>query len=340
MKAYNLLDINKLVYSDLPIPQINDDWVVLKVMAAGICSSDIPRIFKKGTYHFPTIPGHEFSGVVSEVANKQKKHWIGKRVAAYPLIPCNNCEQCKKKHYEMCEHYDYIGSRRDGAFAEYVAVPEWNLIELNDLITYEEAAMVEPVSVALHAVKKIHIDCSDDVAIVGTGIIGFAAAEWVNRLSSKHLTILGRSRDKAQIAEEIQIHYANIHSIEDNRYDVVFESVGSNDAICDAIRLLKANGKLVLIGNPSSDIILPQDIYWKILRKQITLIGSWNSYFESGAECDWSDTIDAISKREINIKPFITHRFPQEQLLDALELMRVHKEPYCKVMTIWNKEDR
>ena len=116
MKAYNLHGINDLRYENVDNPELNKEWALVKVKASGICSSDIPRIFTKGTYHFPTIPGHEFSGIVEQV-NSSRKELIGKRVSVFPLIPCKKCTQCKLGHYEMCESYDYIGSRRDGGFA-------------------------------------------------------------------------------------------------------------------------------------------------------------------------------------------------------------------------------
>ena len=153
MKAYLLHDINDLRYEDVEYPKCPRDWCVIEVKAAGICSSDIPRAFKKGAYHFPIILGHEFSGIVDKVADKNNENLLGKRVGIFPLIPCHQCSQCNSEHYETCSNYDYIGSRRDGGFAEYVAVPVWNLIELPDTISFKEAAMMEPLAVALHAVK-------------------------------------------------------------------------------------------------------------------------------------------------------------------------------------------
>ena len=102
MKAYNLYGIKDLRYEDVTMPNCPKGWAIVQVKAAGICSSDIARVFKKGTYHFPTIPGHEFSGVVSYVADKDNENLIGKKVGVFPLIPCKQCNQCKEKHYEMC----------------------------------------------------------------------------------------------------------------------------------------------------------------------------------------------------------------------------------------------
>lgn len=117
MKGYSLHAVNNLCYEKLEYPKCESGWCVVKVKAAGICSSDIPRVYMKGTYHFPTVPGHEFSGVVDKVADKGNEYLVGKKVGIFPLIPCRKCEQCQNGHYEMCANYDYVGSRRDGGFA-------------------------------------------------------------------------------------------------------------------------------------------------------------------------------------------------------------------------------
>ena len=193
MKAYVLHNVNDLRYEDVPMPNCPGGWVVVQVKASGICSSDIDRVFSKGTYHFPTIPGHEFSGVVHKVSSTDDEYLLGKRVGVFPLIPCKKCSQCKNKHYEMCSNYDYLGSRRDGGFAEYVAVPVWNLIEIPDTISFEEAAMLEPLSVGLHAIKLSNIQEQDTVAIIGTGMIGITAAQWAQKFTGNNVVVLGRS---------------------------------------------------------------------------------------------------------------------------------------------------
>ena len=169
MRAYELHGVNDLRREDIEKPEIPSGWVLVQVKASGICSSDIPRIFTNGTYHFPTIPGHEFSGVVAAYGEGVPEERVGKRVGIFPLIPCRTCPQCRQKKYEMCEHYDYLGSRRDGGFAEYVAVPDWNLMELPENVSFREAAMLEPLSVALHAVKRSGVKPGDTAAVIGTG---------------------------------------------------------------------------------------------------------------------------------------------------------------------------
>ena len=338
MKAYVLEEVNKLQYKEVPVPECKSGWAIVKVKAAGICSSDISRIFTKGTYHFPTIPGHEFSGIVSQVKDKKDSSWIGKHVGIFPLIPCKNCLQCKEKHYEMCSSYDYIGSRRDGAFAEYVAVPIWNLIEIPNSITFTQAAMLEPLAVGLHACKIADINLNSKVAIVGTGMIGISAAQWAKSMGTKNVCVIGRNENKRNLVKKNQIYYINqtIEEVKDD-YNVVIEAVGDPNSIDIAINCTMPGGTLVLMGNPSSNITLTQNTYWRILRKQLKLHGTWNSSYQGTLPSDWTKAVNALSNNIIHVENLITHCFSQENLMQGLTLMKEHKNTYCKVMTIWNK---
>lgn len=114
------------------------------------------------------IPGHEFSGQVEKCGPAADNKWSGKRVGIFPLIPCGECVLCKKKLFEMCRDYSYLGSRRHGGFAEYAAVPEKNLIELPDNVSFEEAAMLEPMAVAVHSIRRTVINNDDIIALVIT----------------------------------------------------------------------------------------------------------------------------------------------------------------------------
>lgn len=336
MKAYNLHGVNDLRYEDVEIPNCPKGWAIVKVKAAGICSSDIPRIFTKGTYHFPTIPGHEFSGIVDSVGDEKDATLVGKHVGVFPLIPCRECPQCEEKHYEMCSHYDYIGSRRDGAFAEYVAAPIWNLIMLDDKIPFTSAAMLEPLSVALHALKLGELAGGERVGIIGTGMIGISAGLWAKKMGASEVTIIGRSEEKKSMVVRCGLNYVTTI---DTEYDFVLEAVGNPNSICQAIGMVKPGGTVVLMGNPSGDILLPQDIYWRILRKQLRLKGTWNSCYDGTNKSDWTEAVDALSKNEIDVQPLISHCFTQEKLGEGLELMRNKKESYCKVMTKWNEHE-
>ena len=170
MKAYVLHDIGDIRYGEVKDPVLKPDEVLIEVKAVGICGSDIPRIFENGTYSFPLIPGHEFSGRIVETGAEADPDWLGKRAGVFPLLPCRNCAPCGQRHYEMCRNYSYFGSRTDGAFAQYVAVPVWNLVELPEEVSYEAAAMLEPMAVAAHAMRSMGFGEDAAMSNAGDGI--------------------------------------------------------------------------------------------------------------------------------------------------------------------------
>ena len=173
MKAWKLEEIGKIrLYDEVPVPEPEAGEVLVKVKAAGICGSDVPRVYKDGAHSMPLVIGHEFSGQVEKLGANVDKSKLGKRMGIFPLIPCRKCPQCLEKKYEMCSNYSYLGSRRDGGFAEYVTVPEWNLIELPEGVTWEQAAMLEPMAVAVHAMRQLTLKETDSVLVCGCGTIG------------------------------------------------------------------------------------------------------------------------------------------------------------------------
>ena len=339
MKAYVLYGVNDLRYDDISIPECPSGWAIVKVKASGICSSDIARVFTKGTYHFPTIPGHEFSGIVESVGSEEDRQMVGKHVGIFPLIPCRQCPQCEDKHYEMCTNYDYAGSRRDGGFAEYVAVPVWNLIELPESMSFTSAAMLEPLAVALHAIKLGGVKQGDNVAIIGTGMIGISAGQWAYKFGASKVTVIGRNDTKRMLVEKCGLDYEICTDKDKIReYDFVLEAVGTPTAVELAISASRPGGVVLLMGNPSSNINLSQSLYWRILRKQLVLKGTWNSSYDGTNPSDWTDAVEAIANNEVNVEALISHTYIQKDLVKGLELMHDQKEPYCKVMTIWNNE--
>ena len=203
MRAYVLNGIGKLDFIEVAKPVLKVGEVLVEVKAAGVCGSDIPRIFINGTYHFPTIPGHEFSGVVREAYDETMRKLVGKRVGIFPLIPCLDCTSCIEKKYEMCMNYDYLGSRRDGGFAEFAAVPARNIIELPNKVSFEAAAMLEPASVGIHALRKIDVGKVKSAAVFGPGTIGLLAAQWLKILGVPDIYIVGTNNGQRQIAAEL-----------------------------------------------------------------------------------------------------------------------------------------
>lgn len=343
MKAYVLEGIDKLEYKEVPVPQPREDDVIVQVTHAGICGSDIPRIFKTGTYHFPTIPGHEFAGVVYATGSEHYRHMVGRRVGVFPLIPCMKCEQCRNKAYEMCQSYNYLGSRTDGGFAEYVKVPVWNLIELPENVSAEDAAMLEPTCVALHAIRHTDLSKVESAAVYGCGTIGILVIQWLQAMGVKQIYAVGtRTEQQRMVGEVSDALFCNcrkqnpidfIMEQTGNRgVDAVFECVGVNESVNNAINSVVAGGQVVLVGNPADNIGLNKQIYWKILRRQLTIYGTWNSSYTGEDDDDWHMTLKAIGEGKIQPAKQITHRLAFEELKYGLDVMKDKSEFSNKIM--------
>ena len=202
MKACVLHGIGDLRFEEVPIPEAVVGEVLLKVKASGICGSDIPRVFTKGTYSFPTIPGHEFAGQIVKAGAGVDESLIGKKAAVFPLIPCMRCSACQIGEYAQCLDYNYLGSRCNGGFAEYVTVPVWNLVMIPDALSYEEAAMAEPAAVAVHALRQAGIEIGDSVAIFGAGAIGLMLAQWSKAWGAENVMLIDIDDGKIRFARE------------------------------------------------------------------------------------------------------------------------------------------
>lgn len=364
MKAWVLHDIGDIRYEDVPKPVPAAGEVLVKVGAAGICGSDIPRIYNTGAHRMPLIPGHEFAGTVEAVGacedgvdKARSAKWIGKRVGIFPLIPCRKCSQCLKGRYELCRDYDYVGSRRDGAFSEYVCVPGDNLVDLPDSVSMEEAAMLEPMAVAVHAIRQVidpeNGDRSKRVAVYGLGTIGLFITMFLRSEGFNDIIVIGNKEYQKQRALKLGIDEGLYFDGRSDRLildinntggaDITFECVGKSGTFEASVAVTRPMGTVVTVGNPYGDMTLNRDIYWKILRNQLTLKGTWNSSFVlrdfagEGSKGimesdDWHYVLGKLKDKAIDPASFITHRFSLDDLDKGLAVMKNKSEEYGKII--------
>ena len=345
MKAWVLHGVNDLRYETAENPELKAGEVLVGVKAAAVCGSDIPRIYRTGAYSHPLIPGHEFAGIVEKAGPGVGKEWLGKRAGIFPLIPCGRCGPCRRKQYEMCRDYGYLGSRQNGGFAEYAAVPVKNLIELPDKVSMPEAAMLEPMAVAVHAMRRAGPLAGEQVAVCGLGTIGMLLVMFLKEAGIKDIFVMGNKEFqrqtvlKAGLPEESYCHNRGqdaekwLTDRTDGRgVDVFFECVGRNETFAQAVKLAAPGGRVCLVGNPGSDMSLEREVYWKILRNQLTVTGTWNSSFTHEGEDDWHYVLERLEKGEISPKELISHRFPMENLETGLHIMRDKTQDYIKIM--------
>lgn len=344
MKVLNLHGIGDLVYEDREMPVPGKGEVLLKVMACGICSSDEARVLKTGTYHFPTVPGHEFAGQVADVGPDTDRSLIGKKASVFPMLPCMECPSCKKQEYATCSNYKYFGSRNDGGYAEYLVVPAWNLVLMDDSVDYKTAALSEPAAVAHHAVDIGGVKQGDHVAVIGTGAIGILIAAF-SKLRGADVVVCGRRKQSMEFVESFGFSTVPTNELEQeaakmtdgNRMDVVFEAVGSNEAMEAAIMSTRTGGTIVATGNPQGDFALPKDVYWKILRWQLHIRGTWNSSF-SDTKNDWKEVAALMKEGGFPFEKLITKTFPLSQGKEAFEYLADKSHPKARLMFVMHEE--
>lgn len=348
MKAWVLNDLGKICLEERDLPAVAEHEVLVEVKAAGICGSDIPRIYITGAYHYPLIPGHEFSGQVVRLGKHADSQWLGQRVGIFPLIPCQTCLPCQKKQYEMCRSYSYLGSRRDGGFAGFAAVPVSNLLALPENVSYEEAAMLEPMAVAVHAIRRLspfRAEQADSAVICGMGTIGMLVLMFLLEAGVKQVFVLGNKDFQRKTAGKLGLsgeNYCDIRSQNAEEWiaqktgetgpELFFECVGKPETIRLAVDCTQPGGEIVLVGNPYSDIFLEKKLYWKILRNQLRLTGTWNSSFTHASGDDWHYVLERLAKKRISPETLITHRMPVEELEKGFQIMKNKEEDYCKIL--------
>ncbi|WP_309386400.1 galactitol-1-phosphate 5-dehydrogenase [Cerasicoccus frondis] len=323
MKALVLEADKQLNYTEThPMPEAPDarPAALIKVAACGICGSDIPRGFGGKAYFYPLVMGHEFSGVVEEpVAGARFQK--GDRVAVFPLIPKNiDTDPANQTgNYAQSREYDYYGSRRDGAFAEYLRIPEWNLFPVPDHVDLLHASMTEPAAVALHAVRKMRIQAGSDAVVFGAGPIGNMAAQWLRIHGCARVFIVDVEERKLKLAEEMGFTPVNAKSVDPvqaildatnqagMQYSV--EACGLPITFLQAVQVASMFGEVVFMGNIVGEFKIGEKDFSNILRKELTIHGTWNSKITPVGVDDWTTVLKHLD-RGLIVEPLITDKLP------------------------------
>ncbi|MEM3130049.1 MAG: galactitol-1-phosphate 5-dehydrogenase [Nitrososphaerota archaeon] len=322
---------------DVPEPKISDNDVLIKVKAVGICGSELHAY--EGTSERrkpPLIMGHEFSGEVEEVGKNVKNLIKGDKVVVNPIIRCLKCEQCLNGRSNICENMRLIGLHTPGAFAEYIAIPSENCYKIPDNLSFEEASMVEPLSVGLHAINLANMKINSDVAIIGgTGVIGLCTLQVVKIVGVGRIICTGTRENKLKIAEKlganILINVKEIDPIKKimeitNRkgIDIAFEAVGIQETVQQAISMVKKGGSVVVIGMLAKKMELEM---LDIVTKEKKIIGSYGY-----TPLDFKTALNLIAEEKVNVKPLITHVFSLNEISKGFEVLSKNREEVIKVI--------
>ena len=336
----------KIIVRDIDHAKLEPDECKVKITDAGLCSSDIERAYNNGAYFYPLVMGHELSGEIvdlgSDISNELS---IGDKVCIFPLLPCFKCSACKQSLFALCEDYSYYGSRQHGGFAEYLNVKKWNILKLPNGVSTKDGALVEPTAVALHAVKKLNIDknCKTSLCIFGAGFLGLIATQIVDKLYPNcEITLVDRNQFKLDIGTKYQTQnrcvgdqksWDSFLSEKENSFDYVIEFVGVPETFSAAVDVSAAKANVVWAGNITADLILTKQQISSILRKELTITGTWNSIYKGQEVCDWSESIDMIDK---GLKPseLVSLNINLEELDATLSKLYQHKKRKAKFNVI------
>jgi L-iditol 2-dehydrogenase len=318
MRALLLSEYKKLSVVDMPTPEMGDDDVLVRVRACGICGSDIHGYDgSTGRRIPPLVMGHEAAGVIERVGRRVLGFSAGERVSFDSTVSCGACDFCRRGQINLCDHRTVLGVscgdyRRHGAFAEYVAVPSRILYKLPDALPFERAALIESVSIAVHAVGR-HVPKPDDtVVVVGAGMIGLLVVQVLKAKGSRNILAVDVDPRKLALAHRMGATRtlnpkerdvtAAVRDVTGGRgADVSFEVVGHGDTVLTAIRSLRKGGTVVLVGNLSPAVELPLQ---EVVSREISVLGSCASSGEI-PEC-----IDLLARGVVDVDPIISLKAP------------------------------
>jgi 2-desacetyl-2-hydroxyethyl bacteriochlorophyllide A dehydrogenase len=319
---------------DTSTPDVEDNEVLVKVHAVAICGSDL-HAYKGMSKRRkpPLVMGHEFSGEIIEVGKKVKRFSNGERVVAEPLISCGECKLCKIGKTNVCGNRKLIGLHSSGAFAEYVSVPENKCHKLLNNVSFEEAALVEPLAVAVHAVSITPIEKGDIVLIIGSGTIGLLTMQVAkNAMASKIIAtdVYDYLLDLAKkLGANMVINTKNddpFKTISSNfgEVDVVFEAVGLQGTVQQALSIVRCGGCVTLIGMLEDKMELNM---LNVAVKEIMIQGSYGYTSD-----DFKQALKLIASGKVKVKHLITHVLPLDDITKGFELLAEKKENVIKVV--------
>jgi L-iditol 2-dehydrogenase len=340
MQALVLENYRDLQIRDVPEPELGPSDVLVKVKACGICGSDVHGYDgKTGRRIPPLIMGHEAAGVIEQIGTQVRSFYTGDRVTFDSTISCGQCRFCDMGSVNLCDHRQVLGVscgdyRRHGAFAEYVAVPEHIVYRLPPTFSYEKAALIEAVSIAVHAAKITDIRPDSSVLVVGAGMIGLLAIQAFRVFGCKKVFAVDLEESKLEIARKLGADQTFIATDPDiasqlktanggQEVDIAVDVVGAQSSITSAISHVRRGGTVTLIGNLAPAVEIPLQ---SVVTRQLRLLGSCASAGEYG-EC-----ISLMESGAINVDPLISTLAPLREGAEWFERLYQREPGLMKVI--------
>ena len=320
----------------MPVPGKGE--VLLRVKSCGVCGSDPTIYHGRHPYaKYPLVMGHEFSGVIDNIGDGVKNFYPDQRAVVFPLLVCNECKMCSIGKYNLCEEVECLGAQADGAYQQYISIPAEIAIPIPDSMSYDEAATIEPASVAYHATKRANITVNDKILIIGAGPIGNFAMQSCKALGAKNVSIADIDQDRLNLALKLGAdkiinlkgrRLDNISKGELNTKDIsiYFDCVGQKGTVLnDIISVARSGIKVIVVGVLQNEYIIPK--LPDFVEHELMLIG--NSLY---IPKDFIEVIELMGKNKIKTDDMITHHFSISGVKDVYRMIDGKKEKFFKIM--------
>jgi len=342
VKALILTDCKCLRYQDVAEPQVGPEEVLVAVRACGICGSDVHGMDGSGGRRIPPlIMGHEAAGTIARVGANVADFQEGDRVTFDSTIYCGRCHYCRQGLINLCDNRRVLGVscseyRRDGAFADYIAVPSHGLYRLPEEVGFEQATLVEPLSVALHALRQTSVFQKDTAVVVGVGIIGVLLVQCLKAAGCGQVIAVDVRQDRLELSRRLGADKAlkadetdvpgEVRAATGGRgADLAFEAVGVAQAVNTCIACLRKGGSLALIGNLSQTVDLPLQA---VVTRELALFGSCASCGEQPA------ALDMIARGAVNVDALISAVAPLSEGASWFERLYAGEPGLMKVILV------
>lgn len=336
MKAVVIQKPGELTVCDRPLPIPPKGFARIKVKAAAICATDLEVLDGNIAANYPLIPGHEWCGIVDAVGDEKDKEWVGRAVIGSSDVVCLTCEACRRGEWRYCPSFEEIGFKRDGAYAEYMLAPVYGLVPKAENVSFEVAALAEPLGVALGTLKKARARAGQTLLIFGAGSIGLCMLAAARAMGLRKIIVAATTNGRLVIAKEMGA-YATVATKEEDLMqrvrelhpegtDLVIDATGVEECITAALRILKKGGTLALAGYGRGKImqIRVDDIHINNLR----VVGAGNN---------WDMHRKAMALMEdgkVDLSPFISKRLTLYEAEEGLSLARQRPVGFIKAVFV------
>ena len=330
MKALKISQPGTAEIVDIPYPTPQADEILIKVMASGICGTDI-HIYR-GEYmgDYPVIPGHEFAGIVESVGDQVTRFQPGDRVAVEPNIACDNCINCLNNRQNFCTNWTAVGVTRPGGMAQYTTAPEKAVFDIGE-IPYEHGAFMEPLSCVLHGVSRLQPQVASRIIIFGAGPIGILLLQVLRLKGAAEVIVVDKNRDRAEFALQMGADeaFTDLADLESSVFDYVVDATGAIPVMNRTIDFVRQGGKVLLFGVPPLGENLTLNAF-AIFQKGLTVLSSFTSLRNS------YQALDLIKQKRIKLDGLISHKLPISEFVTGINIIEKSIAEVNKVIILPN----